>query len=301
MTLVMEAINSLSTLYRVAYEHPDLRDEFIEFLNEIFNEGLGTAYGVKGFTQYQKDALKEILFGDDEVNVLLWSRQVGKTTMLSVFALLYVFTQYPKSVEVLVIAPTLRQSGNLFDRITTALDIFANYYRAVKPTRTGYDPELVKTKTRTLIEFAWGSAIRCLPSKNVRGFSPSLILIDESAFMPEVSWQEILPMMKAKKTAKMKLILTSTPFGTTGRFYEFWMKSKQGYPFHITYKDCPFADKEGIERELSEGIMSQEEWRREYLAEFVPSAGSAIPEDLIMKAIDDYETFSDRELGVAGY
>jgi len=301
MTLVIEAIKTISSVYHAAKERPELQDRFIDYLDKVFAEGLGSAYGVTGFTRYQKDALREILFGKEETYTLLWSRQVGKTTMMGVFALLFVFANYPKKTDVLVIAPSLRYSSNLFDKVVSALNIFADYYKATAQTRTGYVRELVSTKTRTLVEFSWGSTIRCLPAKNVRGFSPSLILIDEAAFMPEDSWQEILPMLKAKKITEMKFVLTSTPFGTSGRFYEFWTRSRQDYPFHVTYLDCPFADKEGIERELREGFMSEEEWKREYLAQFVPSEGAAIPEYLITRAIEDYEVLTDADLGIGHF
>jgi hypothetical protein len=298
MRAVMLAIETLAGLYRVCGEAPELRDDFIELLNRMFKEGLGTAYGVEGFTQYQKDALREILFGEEETFVLLWSRQVGKTTMMGVFALIFAFVHYPEPAEILVVGPSFRYSGRLFDKVDNALQIFAKYYDALAKTRTGYVSELVKSKSRTRIVFSWGANISCLPAKNIRGASPNLILIDEAAFMPEASWQEILPMLKAKRKGKRVLVLTSTPFGTTGRFYEFWMRSKQGYPFHITYKDCPFADVEGIERELKEGLLTESEWKREYLAEFIPGEGQAIPDYLINRAIEDYEYLEDGDLGV---
>jgi phage terminase large subunit-like protein len=297
----IEAIEFLSKLYQVAKVKPKARKHFIDYLDKIFREGLGTAFGVEGFTTYQKDALEHILFDDIDTFVLLWSRQVGKTTMMGAFALVYVLVNYPDKVDVLVIGPALRYSGNLFDKVESALSIFAKYFNALGQTRTGFKYELVQTKTRTLIEFGWGSTIRCLPAKNVRGFSPSLILIDEASFMPEDSWQEILPMLKAKKKAKTLLILTSTPFGTTTRFYTFWQQANggnQGYPFHITYRECPFADKEAIERELKEGLMSENEWKREYEAQFIAGEGAAIPEHLITRAIADYKIFSDKELGL---
>jgi hypothetical protein len=298
LRLAIEAIDTIAKVYRSAREKPELRKAFLDYINKIFSEGLGAAYGMQGFTKYQLDALEQILFGEEETFVFLWSRQIGKTTMMGVFALLYVFANYPNLTEVLVIGPSLRYSGNLFDKVENALAIFAKYFNALAQTRTGYIEELVETKTRTLIRFAWGSSIRCLPAKNVRGFSPSLILIDEAAFMPEDSWQEILPMLKAKKATKTTFVLTSTPFGTVGRFYEFWTKSRQEYPFHVTYKECPFIDKEGIEKELTEGLFTEAEWRREYLAEFIPSEDAAIPEPLIVKAIEDYETLTDAVLGV---
>jgi hypothetical protein len=301
MSVIEAEIKYLKLLYLMGKKNEKGRDMFVEHVNEIFGN-VGTAKNVGGLTQYQKDVLKEMLYKDDiDTFVLLYSRQTGKTTIVGIFALLYVLLNYPKKVQVLLIGPILRYSSNLFNSVGNALDLFAKYVNAISDTRTGYRYELLERKSRTEYEFAWGARILCLPAKRVRGFSPSVIIIDEASFMPEESWQEILPMLKVEREERVIFILSSTPFGTMTRFYNFWLVANggnQGYPFHITYRDCPFIDKEAIEKELRDGLITENEFKREYMAEFIAGEGQAIPEDLIVKAFEDYETFSDGDFGV---
>lgn len=291
---VSDLLLAFSYYYLKAKQGEVSRDKFIDLVEDAFSLNIGGAVGVRGFTNYQRDLLKEILFGEEDTYVIVWSRQVGKTTIMGVLASVFVLVNYPRKVEVLVIGPILRYSQNLFRSVNNALSSVARNWRLVADTRTGFVYDFINAKSQTQIYFSWGSRIVCLPAKQIRGFSPNVVMIDECAFMPEDSWQEILPMLKAKKEIPTKLILTSTPFGTAGRFYEFWMSQKnQGYPFHITYKDCPFMDKESIERELREGLMTESEFKREYLAEFVEAEGRAIPDSLIQKSLADYEIWGE--------
>jgi len=184
-----------------------------------------------------------------------------------------------------------------------ALDSLAREEGMFEDTKTGYTDALLERKTLTTLIFSWGAMIICLPGKRVRGFSPNMIMIDEAAFMDEGSWQEILPMLKVKREKTRTIfLLSSTPFGTINRFYNIWMEEanngEHGFPFHVTYLDCPFSDKEKVEKDLREGLLTENEYKREYLAEFIPSEGAAIPENLINKAIEDYEVLSDEELGL---
>jgi phage FluMu gp28-like protein len=139
-----------------------------------------------------------------------------------------------------------------------------------------------------------------LPSKRIRGFTPSVVIIDECAFMPEASWQEILPMLKVKRGIRNILIVTSTPFGTQNRFYNIWVEEanngNKDYPFHVKYTDCPFMDIEKIKKDLEEGIMTEREFKMEYEAEFVEEMNVAIPYKLIDKAFEDYPILEDAEL-----
>ncbi len=139
--------------------------------------------------------------------ILAITRQGGKSTAASVLAVHT--TLYDPGALVLLVSPTLRQSGELFKK---CLSIY----------RTLGRPVPAESETALTLTLENGSRIVSLPGSeaSVRGFSsPRLIIEDESSRVPNDLHLAMLPMLA---TGQGRFIQMSTPYGTRGHFYETW-------------------------------------------------------------------------------
>ena len=114
---------------------------------------------------YQKRILKALV--DNRFNVVLASRQIGKTTILTIFALWMVC--FADDYRVLLIANKESTAINIFKRIRLAYEMLPNF---LKPGVINY--------AKTGIELANGSSIgiSTTTSDAARGESINCLLID---------------------------------------------------------------------------------------------------------------------------
>jgi hypothetical protein len=135
------------------------------------------------------------------------SRQSGKSTLTAVQA---VHTAvYDPGALVLLLSPTLRQSGELFRK---ALAVYRSLGRPVP----------AESETALTLTMENGSRIVSLPGKEgtVRGFSAvKLLVIDEAAWVANELYAAVRPMLAVSGG---HLVALSTPHGTRGWFYEAW-------------------------------------------------------------------------------
>lgn len=134
-------------------------------------------------------------------------RQSGKSTTT---ALLGVHTAlYAPGALVLLLSPTLRQSGELFRKCRSL------YGALGRPIRASEETQLTLT-------LANGSRIVSLPGQEqtVRGYSgAALIAIDEAARVPSELVASARPMLAVSGG---RLIALSTPYGARGWWFEAW-------------------------------------------------------------------------------
>jgi hypothetical protein len=161
--------------------------------------------------------------------LLLCSRQAGKSTVAA--ALL----QPPALV--LLLSPSLRQSGELFrDKV---MRLFNALGRPVAATQ----------ETQLTMTLANGSRVVSLPGEEgtVRGFSDvALLVIDEAARVHDDLYRSVRPMLAVSKG---RLVALSTPFGKRGWFFEEWRGTETWQRVRITAKDCPRIDPEFLKSE----------------------------------------------------
>jgi hypothetical protein len=198
-------------------------------------------------------------------------RQSGKSTTAAVLAL-HEAVYRPGSL-VLLISPSLRQSGELFRKVTNLL------------SRLEVHPRLTEAKKLSLC-FEGGSRVVSLPSSEatIRGFSgASLIVEDEAARVPDELYRACRPMLA---TSGGRLVLMSTPFGRRGHFYEEWAN---GGPLwervQITARECPRISPEFLEEERRS--LGDLFFRSEYLCEFIESSGQLFAYGDVAAALDD--------------
>ncbi|HZS10390.1 MAG TPA: terminase family protein [Blastocatellia bacterium] len=202
--------------------------------------------------------------------ILLCSRQSGKSTTTSFLALHQAIYQ-PGSL-VLLLAPALRQSQELFRKLKSA-------YNTISDTAPLTEESALR------LEFSNESRIICLPGKEqtIRGFSGvSLLVVDEASRVEDALYASIRPMLAVSGG---RIILLSTPFGKRGFFFEEWQNG--GAAWHrakVTAEQCPRISREFLEQEK----RSIGDWwfRQEYLCEFVDSIDQVFSTEDIMRALD---------------
>ena len=185
--------------------------------------------------------------------ILNCSRQWGKSTVSSILALHQAYF-FPKSL-VLVVSPTLRQSGELIRKIV-------NYLPALG----------IRKKTdgvNTLsVELPNGSRVIGLPGKDgtIRGFSgTSLLIIDEASQVADSLYRSVRPFLAASKNGR--IVIMSTPYGTRGFFWEEWERGEGWERAETPANECPRINPEFLERERRS--MGESWFKQEYLCQFL--------------------------------
>src|SRR4051794_8673655 len=150
-----------------------------------------------------------------ELRVLLnVSRQAGKSTVAAILALHEAV--YVPGALVLLVSPSLRQSGELFKKMV-------EFRGRLSPA-----PRLTQDNALSCA-FGNGSRIVSLPGDEgtVRGFSaPRLIIEDEASRVDDGLYRAVRPMLA---TSGGKLVLMSTPAGRVGHFWEEWSRGGEAW------------------------------------------------------------------------
>jgi phage FluMu gp28-like protein len=208
--------------------------------------------------------------------VVRWSRQAGKTTTIALRALWYAFTN-PKSLS-LIVAPSLRQSMILGDRVQDYLASLQQDYRAA----------LIDRQQRTVIRFTNSARIVILPNSPqlLRGYTAHQVICDEAAFFREdelVFYNVLYPMLA---TTDGILIASSTPWSKDSVFYR--MCQSNEFSKHVV--TCEDVVKAGlIKQDFIEEMKTQlpeERFKREFNAEFVEDIDAWLTQSLIVNCID---------------
>lgn len=138
--------------------------------------------------------------------LLLCHRQIGKSTIAASIALGDVCAK-PNTL-VLLLSPSLRQSGELFRKVRT-------FYNQTKPLPLVRDTELS-------MELSNHSRILSLPGteSTIVGYSSvARLILDEASRIPDSTYYAVRPMLAMSGGS---LLALSTPFGQRGWFWEAW-------------------------------------------------------------------------------
>lgn len=212
--------------------------------------------------------------------VARWSRQSGKTHCIAVL-LIWSCLRNP-GFNVLVLAPSIRQSKIIIQKINMFLRRFPKYV-ALRP---------FKTK----IEFYNGSRIQAYPNnpETIRGEPRvNLVYIDEFGYVrndKELYDASIWTLA----TTNGRFIATSTPGSRDSLFY-LMCTDDANYSnvsrHHVTYLDA-LEPNGPLKREILEEVKQQLSsdpwrWRREMEAEFADDEDAWLPMALITKCVDE--------------
>ena len=192
------------------------------------------------------------------------SRQSGKSTITSILALHHVI--HNKDALVLLISPSLRQSQELFRKVSY---FFNQIDYHIKPEQY----------SALRIELPNGSRIIALPGKEetIRGYSSvTLMVIDEASRVSSETYNAISPMLAVSHG---RIVLLSTPNTKEGFFYETWINREEwGWDWYeIPVGQCPRIPTDFLEVELM--IKGPQVFAQEYGCEFL----DAIPGHIFEK------------------
>ncbi len=185
------------------------------------------------------------------------SRQSGKSSTSALIALWTALYQ-PNSL-VLMVSPSLRQSGELFKK---SLDM----YRAMGR------PVASEVENRLSLELENKSRIISLPGTEatIRGMSgAALLLLDEASRVDDDLLAAVRPMLA---TSGGRLIALSTPNGPIGWWYKAWIKEQGWERYEIPATMCPRISPEFLAEERATlGAIS---FAREYMCSFETPEGA---------------------------
>jgi hypothetical protein len=174
---------------------------------------------------------------------------------------------------VLLLSPSLRQSGELFRKVVAMLE-------ALEPV-----PHR-REDNRLSFTLANRSRVVSLPGseETIRGFSSvSLLVEDEAARVDDALYAAIRPMLAVSGG---RLVLLSTPFGKRGHFFEAWENGGGAWiRTRITADQCPRISPAFLEEEKA--ALGEWWYRQEYCCEFTETIDSVFSYDLIMSAVSE--------------
>jgi hypothetical protein len=223
--------------------------------------------------KYQKQLLKA--FNNNRFNVVLSSRQSGKTTTITIYALWMVCFQEDKRVTIVA------------NKESTAKEIYARIKMSFEELPIWMKPS-VKSFRNDGFDLENGSRITVASTStsSARGTTSNLLIIDEMAhcqneLMKEL-WKSAIPIISSMK--KSQLVVISTPNGVDNKFYELVEQAKKpNSDWHletVNWWDVPGRDEEW-KRQAMDAIGSKEDFEQEYGNVFHEKGKTAIDPELL--------------------
>jgi hypothetical protein len=218
---------------------------------------------------------QELLRSKEKRILLNCSRQSGKTSSAAAMALWSAL--YEPGSLVLIVAPGLRQAGELFRRV------LAGYRLLGKPVRA-------LSETRLSIELVNGSRCIAIPGNEakIRTYSKvSLLIFEEAARVPNELYTTCRPMLAVSGG---RLVALSTPYHQRGWYYEEWRARHEWDYWEVPATECGRISPEFLEEEQRKiGPYLYEE---NYLCMFHPSQDQVFSREMIDRCMNtDLETW----------
>jgi hypothetical protein len=224
-----------------------------------------------GFVQiklypFQRQAITDI--NNNRRVIVKAGRQVGKTTMVVAYILWYILFNQDKFVAILANkAPTARE---ILNRIKIAYEALPLWLQQGVRTWNKGDIEL-ENNCRVMATSTASSAIR--------GYSISLLYLDEFAFVPtniaEEFFTSVYPTISSGTTSK--ILISSTPNGMN-HYYKMWTEAVDGHNgfMHIeaNWRQIPGRDQKWADEQRR--VLGEQKYLQEMECEFMGSSGTLI-------------------------
>lgn len=207
----------------------------------------------------------------DQMVLTLVGRQSGKSTTCGCLA----YDDFTKGKTVVLTAPSMRQSTELFRRIL-----------AFKNDDVFCPPIVRQTQTELEAHPRHGGRITVVPATDqARGLTADTILADEACFVDADALLAFFPMRKATG----RIMLLSTPNGTRdGYFYETWESDADVRRIKAISTETNRADRLA-QVEFDRRTMPDMKFRREHLCEWVGSGESLLSWRTLERAMQNEE------------
>ena len=222
----------------------------------------------------QKKAILQIV--DNRRTVICASRQVGKSTLMTVVCLWYAL--FKKDFTIAILANKEDQAKEILERIKLAYEEIPNY---IKAGVWDFTKEQVKLTNGSKIFVSTTSA------DAIRGKSVNLLFVDEFAHIrkeiAEEFFKSIIPTLSSSK--KSKLVVVSTPNGTANRFYNIFSDAETGKSnwaySKIYWHEIPGRDEEWKKEQLDAISYDMNMWNQEFDLHFLEDGAAAIDPQVI--------------------
>lgn len=215
-----------------------------------------------GLRDFQEQILKA--YKENPLNILMASRQTGKTVTSAIFMLWFLLFHPEKTA--LCVADNFTTTKELIDKFRIALEGLPFF---MKP---GID-----TINQSNVKFDSNSRLvgRTTTKKSGIGLTVNLLYIDEFAHINEANLDEfyraIFPTVTADPNGK--IIITSTPNGKN-KFWEIWKdavnKKSSFYPLRVDWWQIAGRDEEWKKKKIAD-LGSVEDFNQEYGLQFYSS------------------------------
>lgn len=224
----------------------------------------------------QKQSLRTLR--DNRYNILLASRQIGKTTMLTIYALWVAC--FNDDQNIVIVANKESTAIEIFRRVRMAYEQLPNW---LKPGVIEYG------KTSLMLDNGSRIGISTTTGSAARGTSLNVLILDELAFIDPPSimedfWRSVWPTISRSK--KSKVLIASTPNGTDNLFYKLYDGSMRGENSFVTsvikWDDVPGRDEEW-KKEQIKILGSVESFEQEFNCTFLQKGESSIDAELFEK------------------
>ena len=249
---------------------------------------------------YQKQLLRD--FQHNRFNVVLASRQMGKTVTASIFNAWYLTFNFDKTT--LLLANKSDSTKEIIDKAKVVIENLPFY---MKPGIVKYDVMNVKCDNGCRL------VGQSTTAKSGIGFTIHNLYLDEFAHVhPTIVdsfYENVYPTLSASKVSRINI--TSTPNGFN-KFYEIFSGAERGENAYkatrIDWWQHPDRDDEWYERELG-NLGSEDAFNRQYGNEFVSSSNllfSPATMKKLRKGIKDYvyhdlEDFENIHINTEGF
>jgi len=221
---------------------------------------------------YQRKILRSLR--DNRFCILLASRQIGKSTLLTIYALW--ISCFNEDQNILIVANKESTAINIFKRVRLAYEQLPNY---LKPGAVEYG------KTSMTLGNGSSIGISTTSSDAGRGSSVNCLILDELAFIDnhlvEQFWRSVYPIISSSK--KSKIFIASTPNGTDNLFYELYqgaIENKNDWRAErVDWWEVPGRDEEWKEKTIR-SLGSVEAFDQEFGNVFIQTGESSVNEKM---------------------
>ena len=229
----------------------------------------------------QKRALRKMR--DNRFFILLASRQIGKTTMMTIYALW--IACFNKDQKILIVANKEGTAIEIMQRIRMAYEELPNW---LKPGVEEYGKTALTLANGTRI------GISTTTGTAARGQSVNVLILDELAFIEphlvDEFWKSVYPIISSSK--KSKIFIASTANGTGNLFYRLYEAAEAGTSNwasdKILWNEIPGRD-EQWKLDTIASIGSMEAFNQEFNCEFLDSGESSLNEELFARLMQNVE------------
>jgi len=257
------------------------KTDIFEFVKHFYITSLDEGKIKIPLYKCQKRVLKAFLA--HRFIIVLSSRQIGKTSLLTIYALWTVC--FEADQRVLIVANKEDTAIKIFRRIRTAYELLPNY---LKPG--------VKEWGKTGMVLANDSSIgiSTTTSDAARGDTCNCLIIDEMSSIPynlvDEFWKSTIPVISSSK--KAKIFAVSTPRGSGNKFYDVWTSAMRGennwHPERVDWFEIPGRN-EKWKKEMINSLGSKEFFDQEF--------GNCIDRKSLLKVINNY-TYEEKEITI---